>query len=98
MQSVLSQFIAYLESIDLSYRDYQDLHHWSINEIGPFWESIATFFNIPEIPYTISGKKIEAPIKRILMGAEVDQVISKDSLRDPTAIDYFKKFKNFILS
>ena len=50
-------------------------------------------FNIPEIPYTISGKKIEAPIKRILMGAEVDKVISKDSLRNPTAIDYFKKFK-----
>ena len=50
-------------------------------------------FNIPEIPYTISGKKIETPIKRILMGAEVDKVISKDSLRNPTAIDYFKKFK-----
>jgi acetoacetyl-CoA synthetase len=51
-------------------------------------------FNIPEIPYTISGKKIETPIKRILMGAEVDKVISKDSLRNPTAIDYFKKFKS----
>ena len=47
-------------------------------------------FNIPEIPYTISGKKIEAPIKRILMGAEVDQVISKDSLINPSSIDYFK--------
>ena len=50
-------------------------------------------YNIPEIPYTISGKKIEAPIKRILMGAEIDLVVSRDSLRNPTAIDYFKKFK-----
>jgi acetoacetyl-CoA synthetase len=49
-------------------------------------------FNIPEIPYTISGKKVEAPVKRILMGAEVDQVISRDSLRNPSSIDYFKKF------
>ena len=53
MQSVLSQFIAYLESKDLSFKDYQSLHHWSINEIGSFWESIATFF---EISFYIDGK------------------------------------------
>ena len=55
MQSVLSQFIAYLESKDLSFKDYQGLHHWSINEIGPFWESIATFFDIAfSKKYTLS--------------------------------------------
>ena len=59
MQSVLSQFIAYLESKDLSFKDYQGLHHWSINEIGPFWESIATFFDISfSKKYTLSYKPV----------------------------------------
>ena len=49
-------------------------------------------YEIPEIPYTISGKKIEVPIKRILMGADIDQVIIRDSLRNPSAIDYFENF------
>lgn len=44
---------------------------------------------VPSIPYTLSGKKTEMPVKRILMGAHPDQVISRDTLRDPSALDAF---------
>jgi len=44
---------------------------------------------VPAIPRTLTGKKLEAPVKRILRGAAVDEVASRDSLLDPTALDHF---------
>ncbi len=44
---------------------------------------------IPEIPRTLSGKILEVPVKRILMGAPPEQVASRDSLANPEALDYF---------
>ena len=44
---------------------------------------------IPEIPYTISGKKIEVPIKRLLQGEKLEKVISLDTLKNPTAMEWF---------
>jgi acetoacetyl-CoA synthetase len=44
---------------------------------------------VPAIPRTLTGKKLEAPVKRILRGAAADDVASRDSLLDPTALDHF---------
>ena len=44
---------------------------------------------VPVIPRTLSGKKLELPVKRILAGADPDTVASRDSLADPTALDHF---------
>ena len=44
---------------------------------------------VPEIPYTLSGKKVEIPIKRVLMGASIDNVLRLDSLRNPDSIKWF---------
>jgi acetoacetyl-CoA synthetase len=41
------------------------------------------------IPRTLTGKKLEAPVKRILRGETVEAVASRDSLLDPTALDAF---------
>jgi acetoacetyl-CoA synthetase len=49
-------------------------------------------YTTPEIPYTISGKKVEIPIKRILMGEKPEAVISSDALRNPSAIDWYVGF------
>ena len=43
----------------------------------------------PEIPRTLSGKILEVPVKRLLMGAPVDEVASRDSLANPEALDWF---------
>jgi acetoacetyl-CoA synthetase len=46
---------------------------------------------IGEVPYTISGKKTESPVKKILMGIPIEKAIKKDALRNPTALDFFVK-------
>ncbi len=42
---------------------------------------------VPAIPRTLSGKKLEVPIKRMLKGEPAAQVASRDSLADPAALD-----------
>ncbi|HEX4731847.1 MAG TPA: acetoacetate--CoA ligase [Solirubrobacterales bacterium] len=44
---------------------------------------------IAAVPRTLSGKIIEVPVKRILMGADPTRVVSRDSLANPEALDYF---------
>jgi acetoacetyl-CoA synthetase len=46
-------------------------------------------FQIAEVPRTLSGKPLEVPVKRILMGAPSEQVASRDSLANPASLDYF---------
>jgi acetoacetyl-CoA synthetase len=43
----------------------------------------------PEIPRTLSGKLLEVPVKRILLGADPEKVASRDSLANPAALDWF---------
>ena len=44
---------------------------------------------VPEVPRTLSGKVLEVPVKRILMGTPPDQAASRESLANPAALDYF---------
>jgi acetoacetyl-CoA synthetase len=44
---------------------------------------------IAEVPRTLSGKVLEVPVKRILMGQSPDRVASRDSLANPEALDAF---------
>jgi acetoacetyl-CoA synthetase len=44
---------------------------------------------IDEVPRTLSGKVLEVPVKRILMGAPAEQAASADSLANPRSLDYF---------
>jgi acetoacetyl-CoA synthetase len=46
-------------------------------------------FEIEEVPRTLSGKVLEVPVKRILMGTPVEKAASRDSLANPAALDYF---------
>ena len=44
---------------------------------------------VPAIPRTLTGKKLEAPVKRILLGARPEAVASRDALLRPDALDAF---------
>jgi acetoacetyl-CoA synthetase len=46
-------------------------------------------FQIEAVPRTLSGKVLEVPVKRILMGTPAEQAASRDSLANPAALDYF---------
>ncbi|HWE80504.1 MAG TPA: acetoacetate--CoA ligase [Gaiellaceae bacterium] len=43
----------------------------------------------PEVPRTLSGKLLEVPVKRILLGADPATAVSRDALANPGALDYF---------
>ena len=44
---------------------------------------------IAEVPRTLSGKKLEVPVKKILEGADPESAASRDSLANPAALDFF---------
>jgi acetoacetyl-CoA synthetase len=46
-------------------------------------------FAIEAVPRTLSGKVLEVPVKRILMGTPAAQAASRDSLVNPAVLDYF---------
>ncbi len=46
-------------------------------------------FAIAEVPRTLSGKVLEVPVKRILMGTPPERAASRDSLANPAALDWF---------
>ena len=47
---------------------------------------------VPSVPRTLSGKKLEVPVKRILDGARAEDVASLSSLADPTSLAWFEEF------
>jgi acetoacetyl-CoA synthetase len=46
-------------------------------------------YAIAEVPRTLSGKALEVPVKRILLGTDPDKAASRDSLANPAALDWF---------
>lgn len=53
---------------------------------------------IDEIPYTMTGKKLETPVKKILMGFDIDKSVNRDAMRNPETIDYFIEFSKKTLA
>ena len=48
---------------------------------------------VPDIPYTLSAKKMEVPVRRILQGVAPEKVAAPDSMRNPASIDWFVAFR-----
>jgi acetoacetyl-CoA synthetase len=49
-------------------------------------------FAVTEIPYTLSGKKMEVPVRKMLMGHSVTGIANPGAMRNPDALDYFARF------
>jgi acetoacetyl-CoA synthetase len=47
---------------------------------------------VPELPKTLTGKLLEVPVKRLLMGRAVGEAASRDALANPAALDWFVQF------
>ena len=48
---------------------------------------------VPGVPRTLSGKKLEVPVKRILSGADPDSAASRGSLANPEVLDAYASFR-----
>jgi len=49
-------------------------------------------FAIPEVPRTLNGKKLEVPIKRLLLGEPLGKVVNRDSMQNPGSLAWFVEF------
>jgi acetoacetyl-CoA synthetase len=47
---------------------------------------------VKAIPYTISGKKMETPVKKILMGMDPGKAASRDAMKNPESLSFFEDF------
>jgi acetoacetyl-CoA synthetase len=46
----------------------------------------------PDIPYTLTGKKMEVPIKKRLLGHPMAQVATADAMQNPGCLDWYDRF------
>ncbi len=46
-------------------------------------------YQVPDIPYTLTGKKMEVPVRRILAGMPLAKAANRDAVVNPLALDYF---------
>jgi len=49
-------------------------------------------FQVAEIPRTLSGKKQELPIKKLLLGQPLEKVVNKDAMANPACLDWYVAF------
>ncbi len=47
---------------------------------------------IAEVPRTMSGKKLEVPVKKLLLGGDPDKVVNRDSMSNPKSFDTFVRY------
>src|SRR5207253_249667 len=49
-------------------------------------------FAIPEVPRTLSGKKMEVPVRKILLGHPAEKSANLDAMANPRSLDWFVAF------
>ncbi|MER7558118.1 acetoacetate--CoA ligase [Nocardioides sp. NPDC126508] len=49
--------------------------------------------DVPAIPHTRTGKKLEVPVKRLIQGHPLDKVASRDAVDDHDALAHFQKYR-----
>ena len=49
-------------------------------------------FQVAEIPRTLTGKKQELPVKKLLLGQPLEKVVNKDAMANPASLDWFVQF------
>ena len=50
----------------------------------------AKIISVPDVPYTLNMKKVELAVKKVIQGQEV---LNKDALSNPQALDYYAGIK-----
>ncbi|SFI59266.1 acetoacetate--CoA ligase [Thermoflavimicrobium dichotomicum] len=50
-------------------------------------------YEVPDIPRTLNGKKLEVPVKKILQGEPLETVVNKGALSNPDSLQFFVKLQ-----
>jgi acetoacetyl-CoA synthetase len=51
-------------------------------------------YQVEAVPRTLSGKKLEVPVKRILAGMPVDRAAAQGALANPESLQFFEKVRD----
>lgn len=52
----------------------------------------SAIFAVPAVPRTLSGKKLEVPIKRLLLGEPLARIVNLDAVANPASLDWYVRF------
>ena len=55
-------------------------------------------FLVPEIPRTLTGKKMELPIKKLLLGTPIEKIANPDAMSNPDSLQWYAAFAQRRLS
>jgi acetoacetyl-CoA synthetase len=55
-------------------------------------------YAITDVPRTLSGKKLEVPVKKLFMGVPIEKAISVDAMGNPQSIQFFIEHANNVNS
>jgi acetoacetyl-CoA synthetase len=47
---------------------------------------------VTAVPRTLTGKKLEVPIKRLLLGEAPERVFNRDAIANPDCLDWYLRF------
>jgi acetoacetyl-CoA synthetase len=48
-----------------------------------------TLFQVQQVPRTLTGKKMELPVKKLFLGMPVEQVANRDAMANPESLNYY---------
>ncbi|MCP4122961.1 MAG: acetoacetate--CoA ligase [Bacteroidetes bacterium] len=85
---VMPLFVVLKENVDLSDDLKKKINSTLRSQFSPRHVP-DLIYAVDDVPYTISGKKMETPVKKILCGIDISNSISKDAMKNPESLDVF---------
>jgi acetoacetyl-CoA synthetase len=89
--SFMPLFVVLREGVTLDDDLKQRLNHKLRADVSPR-HMPNDIIQIAQVPYTLSGKKMEVPIRKILLGMDPNSVANLGAMRNPQAIDFFIEY------
>jgi acetoacetyl-CoA synthetase len=89
--SFMPLFVVLREGVTLDDDLKQRVYHKLRTDVSPR-HMPNDIIQIAQVPYTLSGKKMEVPIRKILLGMDPNHAANLGAMRNPQAIDFFIEY------
>lgn len=86
--SFMPLFVVLADGADLSQALSERIHAAIRDHVSPRFLPNEIHV-IAEVPRTLSGKKLEVPVKKLLLGGDPEAVVNRDSMANPASFDAF---------
>ncbi|MYN14198.1 acetoacetate--CoA ligase [Pusillimonas sp. TS35] len=89
--SFMPLFVVLREGLVLDEALKEKLRSTIANQVSPRFVP-DEIFAVPDVPTTLSGKKQEVPLKKMLLGQPVDTVFNPDAMMNPECLEWYDAF------